>query len=76
MAPAARAGEPLGGSETRLKRLACCLYDVLWPGERAEGGGMGGGCSREWGDERLYLDSPGLSYSVKTTYLDPACGGS
>lgn len=38
MAPAARAGEPLGGSETRLKRLACCLYDVLWPGERVGGG--------------------------------------
>lgn len=31
MAPAAR-GEPLGGSETRLKQLACCQHIVLRQG--------------------------------------------
>ena len=36
MAPAAR-GEPLGGSETRLKQLACCRHIVLRQGRGYRG---------------------------------------
>lgn len=57
MAPAAR-GEPLSGSETRLKQLACCRHIVPRKGLSTKGDapsylGRPGGCGREW-----HLGSP------------------